>query len=131
MRQIAEEMTYEEEEEEECEEQDEDAEEGEKPVKRTAGKSSTSDQKQRAAEWAAQNLKLPASKKSAAKNKPAAKLVKCVEQQRADALAYAKKLYGEDIGEASPTLKRHTREEEEEEEAAYRPRKQLRYDSSV
>eukprot|EP00598_Pedospumella_elongata_P005035 CAMPEP_0184969916 /NCGR_PEP_ID=MMETSP1098-20130426/2520_1 /TAXON_ID=89044 /ORGANISM="Spumella elongata, Strain CCAP 955/1" /LENGTH=921 /DNA_ID=CAMNT_0027491751 /DNA_START=9 /DNA_END=2774 /DNA_ORIENTATION=+ len=123
LRQIAEEMTYEEEAEGEEEEEEEDEEE--RPVKCTdMGKSSTSDQKRRATEWAAQNLKQPAGKKSAAKNKPAAKLVKSVEQQRADALAYAKKLYGEDIDVASPTSKRRTREEEEEEEAAYRPRKQ-------
>ena len=96
------EMTYEESEEKE-------------PVQRTGkSKSSSNDQRRRAAEWAVQNLKQTAGKK-----KLAVKMVKSVKQQRADALAYAKKQYGEEIGAASPALNRYTRGEEEVEEPWY------------
>jgi hypothetical protein len=70
--------------------------------------SSTEEQRRRAMEWARQNGMDPTATKKkpqAKKVAPAKAPVKSVEQQRADALAYAKKVFGEHIGEESPPPK--------------------------
>jgi len=103
----------EEDEEEDGEEEEEEEETASKAVrginlsanKKVVG--TAAEQRQKAAEWAAKELGLKNGgkvvKKRGKKISPAKKPVKSVEQQRADALAYAKKLYGENIGAVSPS----------------------------
>jgi hypothetical protein len=102
-------MELSDEEEEEVEEEEEDVY-NKSGVKRAARPISAggAEQRQRAAQWAAANLapKVVSKRGTAASRAKAEKLLhptKTVEQQRADAAEFAKRLYGDSILDKTPT----------------------------